>query len=111
MVVARSLKPGSEFAFFKAVQKAFYLESKDPHVVDTYYPICDAHGINRSTFKAEWESAAMKQAVQQDFQRAGQMGVRSFPTVLLYANEKLQPLAVGYASFEEMQQRLGALVN
>lgn len=105
VVTARMLKPGSEFAFFKAVQEAFYLQNADPHLVETYYPICDANGISREAFAAKWPTEALKQATLRDFQKAAQLGVRSFPTVVVQTADSLQLLAAGYARCKPMLER------
>lgn len=110
VVVARKHAPGKEFEFFKAVQKAFYLDNSDPHLVATYLPLCDEFGIDRAQFQKDWESDEMKYAVRQEFQQSGSMGVRSFPTVVLHHNNELTALAVGYSEFEVMNEVLEKLL-
>ena len=102
VVCARSLAPGKELDFFKDVQQAFYAKSQDPHLVESYFPICDAHGIDRAEFQQRWESDEAQYATRQDFQQAGNMGVRSFPTVAVLHNDSFDAIAIGYSTFEQM---------
>ncbi|MEM7040758.1 MAG: DsbA family protein [Bacteroidota bacterium] len=109
--VVRELAPEAEFDFFKAVQHAFYAENKNPHEVETYLELCKDFDIDGTAFQHAFESKVYKDAVKGDFMLAARMGVRSFPTVLLKMKEELHVLAMGYASFADLDARLRSTVE
>lgn len=96
VVVARNLNPEVEFEFFKAVQKAFYLDNQDTNELDTYLELAARFGIDREAFLEAFESDALKKAVREDFKQAEQLGVQSFPTLLLQHKQTYFLIARGY---------------
>lgn len=97
--------------FFKSVQKGFYLESRDPKNVEFYRSICKKMDIDFSLFSSKFESAAMKANTAKHFQRSGQLGARSFPTLLLEYKGQRHNIAIGYSTYEKMKARIDAVIN
>lgn len=96
----------SVLKFFSAIQQKFYVDGKDPKVVDFYASICADLALDFGEFRTVFDSPEAQQAVQQEFTRCRQWGVRSFPTLLLERNGKTQPLAEGFATVEQVLSRL-----
>lgn len=92
--------------FFSALQRKFYVEGQDPKVVDFYDSICTNLALDFDEFRALFVSPEAQRAVQQDFVRARQWGVRSFPTLLLEHDGKTEPLAEGFVLAEQVLFRL-----
>lgn len=103
VLVVRKLNPEKEFAFFKAVQTAFYADNKNTHLVDTYMELAEQMDIDPTAFKTAFESEEMKDAVRRDFEWAAEMGVRGFPTLLLQIGEKYHLIANGYRKAEQVE--------
>ncbi len=97
--------------FFSAIQHKFYVEGQDPKETDFYASICNSLALNFDEFRTVFESPAAQQAVQQDFVRCRQWGVRSFPTLLLEQDGKLEPLAEGFVTTEQVLSRLQQKVS
>lgn len=106
VLVARQLMPEQEFAFFKAVQTAFYQHNKHTGKLETYLALATTFGMDTKAFKAAYESDALKQAVRKDFDAAAHLGARSFPTIILQKGEEYFLIARGYAKAEVMLQRV-----
>ena len=107
LLLARNHLPsGTALAFFSAVQRKFYVEGQDPKVVDFYASICASLQLDFDAFRAAFGSPEARQAVQQEFVRCRQWGVRSFPTLLLEHDGKTAPLAEGYVTAEQVLSRL-----
>ena len=104
--VVRDLDSEKEFDFFKAVQYGFYVENKDPKETVFYQPICEKLNLPFDKFSQKFESEAYKQKTYSDFNRSAQMGVRSFPTVILVKEGKVTPLAFGFSTFEKMKNQI-----
>ena len=92
--------------FFSAIQHKFYVEGQDPKETNFYASICNSLALDFDEFRTVFESPAAQQAVQQDFVRCRQWGVRSFPTLLLEQDGKLEPLAEGFVTTEQVLSRL-----
>src|SRR5690606_4293885 len=92
--------------FFSAVQRKFYAEGQDPKVVDFYASICADLGLDFDQFSVVFESQVTQQAVQQEFMRCRQWGVRSFPTLLLAHDGQMEVLAQGYVTAEQVVSKL-----
>lgn len=102
VVVVRKLKPEVEIAFFKSIQKAFYLENQDTHDVNTYMKLAEQFGIDPELFKKEFESEQMKNLVKYDFEAANKMGVRGFPSMVLKKGEEYFLISNGYTKAENI---------
>lgn len=93
-------------SFFSAIQHKFYAEGQDSKVVDFYASICADLGLDFDDFSTLFESPEAQQAVQQEFIRCRQWGVRSFPTLLLEHEGKMEVLAQGYVTAEQLLSKL-----
>lgn len=109
-VVVRHMKPEVAFAFFKAVQKSFYFENKNLHLVESYAPVLERLGIDLAEFERLFGSDEMKSATQADFQLASAMGVRGFPTLLLKRGDEVSVVANGYTSAESMIATIARII-
>lgn len=101
-----SLDASTALKFFSAVQRKFYVEGKDPKVADFYRDICTGLGVDFDMFCSLFDSDEARKAVQQEFVRCRQWGVRSFPTLLLEQGQKVTPLAVGFVTTEQVVAKL-----
>ncbi len=107
LLQARNHLPRSTaLKFFSAVQRKFYVEGQDPKVADFYASICASLALDFDEFRAVFASPEALQAVQQEFDRCRQWGVRSFPTLLLDRHGVTEPLAVGFVTAEQILSRL-----
>lgn len=92
--------------FFTAVQHKFYVEGQDPKAVGFYASICASLALDFAEFSTLFDSPEAQQAVQEEFVRCQQWGVRSFPTLLLEHAGKLELLAEGFATAERILAHL-----
>lgn len=107
LLQARNKLPGTTaLKFFSAVQRKFYVEGQDPKVADFYASICTSLALDFDEFRALFESPEARQEVQQEFARCRRWGVRSFPTLLLERNGKIEALAQGFVTAEQVLTRL-----
>ncbi len=102
VTLMEQIVPDKKYMFFKKVQEAFYAKNENPHDVKTYVNILNDIGINAKTFEEKFNTKEAQQLVLGDFNRARQLGVNSFPTVLLEHNGNVQRINSGYAKAEEV---------
>lgn len=111
VVIAREMKEEVAMSFFKQTQRKFYYENKDPKEVLFYKEICLANGLDYEVFAKRFLAVGAKTSSAQDFGRARQLGVNSFPTILLKHNGKSQIIAKGFSTKAEMQKRINAILG
>ena len=111
VVTMRKLKPESELAFFKAVQKGFYVENKHPILTETYAALAATFGVDKKEFADLFESELMKVAVKQDFQLAQSLNARSFPTVILQHEDQYYLVAQGYVKADDLLTRIKSVLK
>jgi len=110
-VVVRDMNQELEFDFFKAMQKTFYFDNKNMHLADSYFKILDNLKLNKEEFIERFNSDEYKMLVRKDFEKSSEMGVRSFPTVILKKNGQSTVIAQGFATKEEMIKNINAALN
>ncbi len=108
--VRNQLPASTALKFFSEIQRKFYVEGQDPKAVDFYASICAGLGLDFDEFRTAFDSPEALQAVQQEFVRSRQWGVRSFPTLLLERKGKTEPLATGFVTSEQVLSRLRQVI-
>ena len=110
VMIARELQASTVMTYFHNVQTAFYAENKNPHLTDTYADIAVSMGLNRETFVKKFESKEYKALIKNDFRRASQLGVRSFPTVLLSVKGKTKVVSAGYSKAKKVIENIRKII-
>ena len=110
-VVVRAMKPALEMDFFKALQTLFYVGNKDMNVVESYLPLVKEMGLDVEEFKQKFASEEMKAAVKADFEFAGSMGVRGFPSMVLKIGEEYVLISNGYTSAAQIVKSVERVLN
>ena len=111
VVVMKSLAPSHVPDFFKSVQKTFYFHNKDMNQASSYEACLEGTGIDIQTFTKAFNSDEMKALVKKDFERSAELGVRSFPTILLEVNGEHKLIAAGYAKSATIIQKLNLVLD
>ena len=110
-IVVRQLDASKEYSFFKGIQKLFYLENKNMHLVESYHGLLEQLGIDITEFDRLFHSDEMKEKTKQDFQRSANLSVSSFPTVILKKDGEYFVVARGYATQEQMIKSIESVQN
>ena len=90
------------FAYFKAVQAAFYAHGRDVTRADTLAALAQEHGIDESRFLERFDSEDAHKLTRRHFEMTRQTGVRGFPTVVLQNDASGMLLTNGYRPLEEL---------
>lgn len=102
VLAVRKMDASKEIAFFKMVQKAFYVDNINVHLDESYFPLVEKLGLDAEKFAALFNASELKEEIKLDFKRAGDLGVNSFPTIVLQKDNKLNIIARGFATCETM---------
>lgn len=108
LLAARGLPSSAALPFLAATQHKFYVHGQDPTTTVFYRDICEQVGLPFSEFSQIFTSQRARDAVNEDFARCRQWGVRSFPTLLLEQHGEISLLATGYVTAETLLNRLNA---
>jgi len=110
-VVVREMNANLEMDFFKALQTLFYVENKNMNVVETYLPLVKEMGLDVEEFQQKFASEEMKTAVKSDFDFAGSIGVRGFPSMVLKKGEEYILISNGYTTSEKIVKSVERVLN
>ncbi len=111
VMLVRNKYPEKAFSFFKEVQKAFYVENKNLHLLNSYEEICVNLDIPYEFLKSSFDQTQSKNLIKKDFERSAELGVNSFPTLLLEKDGKLHVLAKGFATVSEIQEKVTRILD
>ena len=104
VVTVRMIEPEKELAFFKAVQTAFYAESKKTDKIETYIEIAKNLGIDSTKFKELFDSEEARFATKLDFQISSEMGVKGFPSVVIKTKGQFFMISNGYREVSDLEK-------
>lgn len=103
VVAVRNLAPENWLAYFKAVQRAFYVENRDVTRNDVLADVADACGLDRDAFAMVYASDEIGELLAADFAGVQAMQIGGFPALLVQDDEGVAFLTVGYRSFAALQ--------
>jgi putative protein-disulfide isomerase len=109
IVTVKKLWPAQAVPFVIEVQKARYWHGKDLNKDETYLSICENLQLDKEQFLEAFHSESLKQATLETFALAHQYA-NSYPTLLAEKEGEIFVLEQGYASFENIVNRIAQLI-
>lgn len=106
VVTMRTIQPTQVFPYFRAIQRAFYVENKDVTKEGVLTNIATTHGVDRDLFEASFNHQELKQQVWDEFDQCRQLEISGFPSLLAMDGETPTALAHGYQPMEELQPKI-----
>lgn len=100
VVAVSGIDPDAVFAYFKAVQEAFYARGEDITQRETLAGLARQQQMDRKRFLALFDSDAVKRKTRRHFEMARESGVRGFPTTVLQDESGTTLLADGYRPYD-----------
>ena len=85
-----------------AIQQAYYLEAKNPSDNDILIQLAIDSGLDGEQFKTDLFSDKCEQLLQQHLRESRQLGVHSFPGLVLRCNDSNTLIAIDYNSSENI---------
>ena len=107
----RAAAPDRAVELAVALQHAFYLDGHGLSTPDTYRKVADAAGLDADAVVAAFQSPAAGNAAVADFNRAAELGVIGFPTLLAVHGGTTAVLARGHATADQVDQRLAVMAS
>lgn len=107
VLAAERLEAGSTARMFAALQRAYYLEARNPSEVETLIEVGTEQGFEREAFGAALESVEVRADLERDFALKERLGVSGFPTLVRVEDGgEARVLTRGYAPFEAISAGL-----
>ncbi|MDX1334249.1 MAG: DsbA family protein, partial [Gammaproteobacteria bacterium] len=94
------------FAFFKAIQHAFYVEQLDVTKTDILARLASAFDVHTDAFSDLFESKDMKAMVQKHYLQTREFGVRGFPTLSTGSTDQHIIFTSGFRPYQELEQTI-----
>jgi putative protein-disulfide isomerase len=101
-----SLERRAAFAYFRALQRAFYAEQQDITRGDVLAGIAREFAIEEDSFRVRWGSDEMRARTRRHFAFAREVGVRGFPTIILGDQRGYRLLTHGYQPFDALRREI-----
>lgn len=102
-VTIPELNPTVTFAYFQALQSAFYAAQRDITQEATLVALAGEQGVDALAFREAWRSEAIKAKTRRHFQMTRAAGVTGFPTAVLQDGRGYRLLTQGYRPLEALE--------
>lgn len=103
----------SERAYYLAssIQRAFYYEGKSLSDPATYREIAIANKLDPEAVLARFKDVASTKDAHADFKKVQQLGVQSYPALLLQKGDEFVGLGGGVMTAEKIEARLESVIS
>jgi len=111
LCIFKEYYPEQQIAFAADLQYALNYEGRDLDDDEAYRHLLEKYGIHPEAFYTKLHSEEYKEQAFYEFTLCKQLQVTAFPAVLVQLSEtKFHLLARGYTNYEEMEQRITAVL-
>jgi len=111
VIAARAQGTQYDEAMTAAIQRAYYREARNPSDNDTLIDLAMALGLDVAAFTAALNSAEVESELQREIARTRQLGVDSFPSLVLAVGDSRWPIAIDYRDSEPMRDTIDFLLE
>ena len=106
VLVAEELSPGSGRAMFAAIQRAYYLETRDPSDRAVLAEVAREQGLDAQTFAARLDAPRIQERLEADFARRDALSITVYPSVALEHGDRTEVLTRGWTDAETFLELL-----
>jgi putative protein-disulfide isomerase len=96
---------------FAALQRAYYLEARNPSDASTHLALAGELGLDTDQFAKDLVSPRVEDLLQKDFATRHELGVREFPSLILENEGKCHSIVRGWATLDAVRKRLAPLLT
>ncbi|NRG32535.1 hypothetical protein [Niallia circulans] len=107
----RFFAPERAYLIASSIQQAFYYEGKSLSNPATYREIAIANNLDPEAVLAQFEDVAFTKDAHADFAKVQQLGVQSYPTLLLQKGDEFFGLGAGVMTTEKIEARLKSIIS
>ena len=112
LCIFKEYYPQRQLEFASDLQYALNYEGRDLDDDEAYRHLLDKFNIQPEAFYSKLNAAAYKEMAHYEFALMKQLQVNGYPTVFIQTGElKFVMVARGYTPYEELQQRIDAVLK
>lgn len=105
VIAAGELHPEGRLMMSRAIQKAYYLDAKNPSDMSTLIECAETIGLDESQFSEQLRSDLIESKLNSELEFIRTLGVQGFPALLLVNGDAITPLALGYSTLDKIEKR------
>ena len=96
VICARKQQPRVEEHFIEAIQRAYYLEAKNPSNKDTLIGIAEKLGLGTKQFADDLTSPEVQKILDREITLSQSLGMTSFPSLKLLSGGVMSTIEIDY---------------
>ena len=107
---------GSRERYYEALQRAYFLDARNPSDYETLIALAKEIGLDPVQFQEDLGSSVVQQTFREELNQVRSLGVSGFPTVIWHRQDKtdgnrLEVLSTGYTDADTLRERWRVLTN
>jgi putative protein-disulfide isomerase len=102
VTVFKSILPNKAIAFASDVQSMLYYDGISLNEPENYKALATKYGLNADDFVAKLKMTEWKTNTQKQFSQAENLGVTSYPALVLKRNGKVQIVSSGFEKYSDL---------
>lgn len=111
VIAARRCNPAAETSMIDAIQRAYYLDARNPSDDDTLIALAATMGLDRDAFAALLHAAETRAELDAEITEARRIGADSFPSLRLRIGDAHWPVTVDYTDSAPMLETVTTLLK
>ena len=112
VIAARLQDEKYDLPMTQRIQRAYYLEARNPSDDDTLVELAADIGLDAGRFASDLVDTATQQMLLAEIQQARRMGIDSFPSLALAAGDgRVMPVRLDYTDAQAMLDQIEALTG
>lgn len=111
VLAAKKQRADAERDMISAIQAAYYLQAKNPSLVETLQECAQIIGLDKNAFYKDFMSTEIEQQLHHDIQLARRMDVCSYPSLRLEYKGMIFPVAVDYLGHRSMVDAINRIIR
>lgn len=109
VIAAREQDPSYESPMIDAIQRAYYLERRNPSERDVLIDLARGLGCDTASFAEALDDDRTQSQLDDERQLAASIGARGFPSLYLAIGNQLHPLPTSYGDAQPILDRIEVL--
>jgi putative protein-disulfide isomerase len=96
VIAARALDPAAGERMVLAIQRAYYLQARNPSDTETLVELAEEIGLDQVHFRESLQSAVVQARLQEEISEGRRLGATSFPSLVLVQGGRPRLLSLDY---------------
>jgi putative protein-disulfide isomerase len=110
VLAAARLSAGHEDRMIEAIQRAYYLEARNPSDLETLIALAESIGLERERFAAEISSQAVDRQLHDEVDVSRRAPIQGFPSLLVRHEKGLHAIVLDFQDAEPMRRQIETIL-